>query len=116
MPVTYGTSVKNARMTATRNHFAGGTLELLSESSVVAAFDLSTDGGTVQADVWTITLYSSTVAAGRAGNIDGAAIKSADGQAYISGLAVGTDVIVDNTNVNAGQNITISTASIRHAA
>ncbi|MDX5412763.1 MAG: hypothetical protein LPK02_06925 [Rhodobacterales bacterium] len=118
MAVNYNVAVKTARITATRDYFADGTLELLAGATVVATFGLSASGGTIAGDTWTLTFDAATVAAGNAGNIDGAQIKNAGGSAHITGLTVGTagtDVIVDNTSVNAGQNITISSASIQHA-
>ena len=118
MAVNYNVAVKTARITATRDYFADGTLELLAGATVVATFGLSAAGGTIAGDTWTITFDAGTVAAGNAGTINAAQIKNAGGNAHITGLTVGTsgtDVIVDNTNVNAGQNITVSSASIQHA-
>lgn len=119
MAVTYNAAVKTARITATRDYFADGTLELLAGPTVIATFALSTSGGTVSGDTWTLVFDASTVAASAAGTLDGAQIKTAGGLAHLTGLTVGTaaaDVIVDNTNVASGQNITISAASIQHAA
>lgn len=54
MAVTYATAVKTARMTATRDHFADGTLEILDASNnVLVTFGLSASGGTVTNDVTT---------------------------------------------------------------
>lgn len=119
MAVNYNVAVKTARITATRDYFADGTLELLAGATVVAVFALGATGGTIAGDTWTLAFDAGTVAASNAGVIDGAQIKNAGGSAHITGLTVGTtetDVIVDNTNIAAGQNVTISAASIQHAA
>lgn len=119
MAVTYNAAVKTARITATRDYFANGTLELLAGATVVATFGLSASGGTVSGDTWTLVFDASTVAAGNAGTLDGARILTSGAAAHLTGLTVGTsgaDVIVDNTSVNAGQNVTISSATIQHAA
>lgn len=119
MAVTYNAAVKTARITATRDYFANGTLELLAGATVVATFGLDAAGGTVSGDTWTLVFDAATVAASAAGTLDGAQIKNAGGDAHLTGLTVGTsgtDVIVDNTSVASGQNVTISAATIQHAA
>ena len=118
MAVTYNAAVKTARITATRDHFADGTLDLMAGATVVASFGLSLAGGTIAGDIWTLTFDANTVAASAAGTLDGARIRTAGGLAHLTGLTVGTtgtDVIVDNTSVAAGQNVTISSATIQHA-
>jgi hypothetical protein len=123
MAVTYNTAVKTSRMTATRDYFANGTLELLSAGDVVLAiFGLSTGGGSVASGVWTITFDSNTVT-GEAGASSGTAatkaqIKNSGGSAHLTGLTVGlsgTDVIVDNTSIAASQDIVMNSATITHA-
>lgn len=120
MAVTYAAAVKTARMTATRDHFADGTLEILNASSgVIATFGLSATGGTVSGDVWTLAFDASTVAASAGGTATSARIKNAGGTANLTGLTVGTsgsDINLDNTSVSTGQNITLSAATITHAA
>ena len=118
MPVTYTNTVKNARMTATRDHFANGTLEIRAGTTVLVAFDLTAAGGAVAADTWNLTFDAGTVAATAAGNADNAVIKDNGGTADLTGLTVGTagtDVILDNINIAVGQDVTISAASIQHA-
>lgn len=45
MAVTYNTAVKTTRMTATRDYFANGTLEIqTSGDAVLATFGLSASG------------------------------------------------------------------------
>lgn len=120
MPVNYNAAVKTARITATRDHFANGTLEIQdSGGTALAVFGLSAGGGTVAADTWTLTFDASTVEAGNSGIATKAVIKTSAGDAHITGLSVGesgADVIVDNTDINSGQDVTMNSASIQHAA
>lgn len=120
MAVTYATAVKTARMTATRDHFADGTLEIGTSgmASVLATFGLSATGGTVTNGVWTLALDASTVAASASGTAAAARIKNSGGTANLTGLTVGTsgsDINLDNTSINSGQNVTLSSATITHA-
>jgi hypothetical protein len=119
MAVTYDASVKTARITATRDAVANGTLEIgtASMASVLATFGLSATGGTVSGSVWTLVLDASTVAASAGGAAAAARIKDSGGTARITGLTVGTsgaDIILDNTSINSGQNVTLSSATITH--
>lgn len=123
MSVTYATAVKTDRMTATRDAVANGSLELLSAGDVVlATFGLSATGGTVVDDEWTLAFDASTVqgAAGAAGGVDAtkAQIKTSGGTAVITGLTVGTsgtDIVLDNNNIDEGQDVTLSAATVTHA-
>lgn len=119
MGVTYSAAAKTARITATRDHFADGTLEILAGATVLATFGLSATGGSISTDTWTLAFDAATVAAGNTGVADGAQIKTAGAAADITGLTVGTggtDIIIDNTSINSGQNVTVNSASIQHAA
>jgi len=119
MAVNYNVAVKTARMTATRDYFANGTLEILTASDVVLGiFGLSVSGGTVTNGVWTLAYDAGTVAAVAAGVAAKAQIKTAGGSAHLTGLTVGTsgtDIVVDNTNVALGQNIVLAAGTITHA-
>jgi hypothetical protein len=119
MAVTYDASVKTSRITATRDAVANGTLEIgtASMATVLATFGLSATGGTVSGSVWTLALDASTVAASAGGAAAAARIKDSGGTARITGLTVGTssaDIILDNTSINSGQNVTLSSATITH--
>jgi hypothetical protein len=123
MAVTYSTAMKTARMTATRDEVANGTLELLSAGDVVlATFGLSASGGSISNGVWTLAFDADTVqgAAGASGGVDAtkAQIKDSGGTAEITGLTVGTagtDIVLDNNNIDQGQDVTLSSATISHA-
>lgn len=120
MAVTYATAVKTARITATRDHFADGTLEIgtTGMGTVLATFGLSATGGSIATDTWTLAFDASTVAASATGTAAEARIKTSGASADLTGLTVGTsgtDIILDNTSINSGQNVTLSSATIQHA-
>ena len=120
MATTYATAVKTARMTATRDHFADGTLEILTAGDVLlVSFGLSVTGGSIATDTWTLEFDASTVAAVATGTATKAQIKTSGAAADLTGLTVGTsatDVILNNTSITSGQNVTLSSATIQHAA
>lgn len=123
MAVTYSNAVKSARMTATRDYHANGTLEILTAAdAVLVTFGLSASGGTItgaSTNEWTLAFDAGTVAATGTGTAAKAQIKTAGGTAGITGLTVGTsgsDINLDNTSINSGQNVTLSSAKITHAA
>jgi hypothetical protein len=120
MAVTYDATVKTARITATRDAVADGTLEIgtAGMASVLVTFGLSASGGTVSGSAWTLAFDASTVAATAGGTAAAARIKNSSGVAKITGLTVGTsgsDINLDNTNIASGQNVTLSSATITHA-
>jgi hypothetical protein len=120
MPVTYTNALKVVRMTATRDAFANGSLEIQTAGGVaLAVFTLSATGGTVAgAGVWTLAFVASTVAAVAAGVATQAVIKNSGGTANLTGLTVnttGADINLNNTNIAAGQNVTLTSAIITHA-
>lgn len=120
MAVTYTNVAKAVRMNATRDHFVNGTMEIRDSSNVVlVTFTLNATAGSVDNAVWTLTFVDSTVAAGAAGTAHNAVIKTSGGTPDLTGLTVGTsgtDIILDNTNIASGQNVTITSATITHAA
>ena len=123
MSVIYNAAVKTARITATRDYFANGTLEIQSaDNTVLAIFGLDTDGGDISGDTWTLVFDASTVpgetGAGAGTDAAKAQIKDSGGNAHLTGLTVGTsgtDIILDNVNIADGQNVTLSSATIQHA-
>lgn len=119
MAVNYTNNVKTARLNATRTHFQGGTLVIRnSENAALVTFTLAAEGGSVTDDEWTIAFTNSTVAAGAGGVAHNAVMITSGDAVDLTGLTVGTsesDVILDNTNIADGQNVTISSAKITHA-
>ena len=123
MSVIYNAAVKTARMTTTRDHFADGSLEILTAAdALLVTFGLAAGGGSVAGLVWTLAFDNNTVAAAAAGTAAKAQIKrsAANGAAaHLTGLTVGisgADVILDNLSIASGQNVTISAGTITHAA
>jgi hypothetical protein len=120
---TYDNTVKAARMTATRDAVADGTLEILSAAdAVLAIFTLTLAGGTVSNAVWTLAFDSNSTtgeaAAGAGTTATKAQIKDSGGTARITGLSVGTSgsaINLDNTSIASGQTVTISSATFTHA-
>lgn len=123
--IIYSTAVKTARMTATRDYFANGTLELLSAGDVVLAiFGLEADGGDIAGSVWTLVYDGATVpgqaAAGPGTVAAKARVKTSGGTVGLSGLTVGgsgsdADVELVNTSISEGQDVTLTTSTIAHA-
>ncbi len=119
MAVTYNVAVKTSRMTATRDYFANGTLEIqTSGDAVLATFGLSASGGTIAGAVWTLAFDASPVTASGTGTAAKAVIKTSGGSGHLTGLTVGTsgaDIVLDNTSINSGQSVSLSSATITHA-
>lgn len=120
MAVVYTDAVKTQRITATRDHFADGTLEILtSTDTVLVTFNLTLAGGSVATDTWTLEFDNATVAATASGTATKAQIKTSGGTADLTGLTVsttGADINLDNDSINSGQNVTLNSATIQHAA
>lgn len=126
MAVTYSTAAKTARMNAVVAQIDAGastsTIEIgvSGFGTVLAVFDLPDPCGTVTNGVLTFDMdpdltYASANDSGTAAE---ARIKDGDGTVVISGLTVGTsgtDIVLDNNVINAGQTVTLTTGSITHA-
>ena len=120
MAVNYTDAAKSARMTATRDHFADGTLEIgtAGMASVLVTFGLTAGGGTVTTDTWTLAVDAATVVASATGTAAEARIVTSGAANDITGLTVGTsgtDIIIDSTSITSGQNVTVSSATLQHA-
>ena len=119
---TYAATIKTARMEATRDEVAGGTLELRDDTdAVLVEYDLTASGGTVTGDTWTLAFDETTIAATGAGDADNIVIKDSVGTILISGLSVGVsgsgaNAIIDNVSISTGQQVTVTSATIQHAA
>lgn len=127
MAVTYSTAVKTARMEAVVAAIgtSGKLVFMTSADAVVCTFTLAATAGTVTAGVLTFSDANGGTAGilNTTGSADGVVAKakittSADVD-VITGFTVGTssaDFIIDNTNVAVGQSVTVTSASITHAA
>ncbi len=122
MAVTMQTPLKTARITATRDHFAGGTIEILAGATVLATFTLSASGGTVSGLVWTNTFGAGSTAtqavtASAGGTADGARYKTSGGVANGTGLTVGVgsgDVQLNTLTIGSGATVTCTGATWTH--
>lgn len=121
---TYDNAVKEARMTATRDAVADGTIELLAgNDDVLAVVDLTTVGGSVTDDVWTLDFDGTgtgTAAAGSGTDATTAQIKDSGGVARITDLSVGPTgsgaaVTLSNVNIAEGQVVEFTGGTITHA-
>lgn len=126
MAVTYSTACKTARMNAVVAQIDAGastsTIEIgvSGFSTVLAVFDLPDPCGTVTNGVLTFDMDPdlTDASANGSGTAAEARIKDGDGTVVISGLTVGTsgtDIVLDNNVINAGQTVTLTTGSITHA-
>ena len=119
MALTYSAAVKTDRMNATRSYFVNGTLKIRdSSNNVLVTYTLNATAGSVTGSAWNLGFVATTVAAGGTGIANNAVVENSGGTVGLSGLSVGTsgsDVIIDNTNINAGQNVSVASATFNHA-
>lgn len=123
MSVTYTTAVKNARLEAVVAQIGtGGKLEIgtAGMAAVLATFTLENTAGTASGGVLTLSGMPKTVAAGNSGTAAAARVRKSDNTDVITALTVtgsggGGDITLDNTSINSGQNVTLSSATITHA-
>jgi hypothetical protein len=122
MAVTYATATKTARMNAVVTEAGStGKLEICTAgyASILATINLNATAGTVSGAVLSLSGFPKTVAASAAGTAAIARIRTGANADVITGLTVGTsgtDIILDNTNIQSGQNVTINaTPTITHA-
>lgn len=124
MSVIVNVAVKTDVMTAMRDHFANGTLEIqAANGNVLAIFGLTSDGGTVSGDTWTVQFDANTVygesVAGTGTAATKAQFKTSGGAAHLTGLTVAlssADIILDNVSIASGQAVTMNSATIQHPA
>jgi hypothetical protein len=122
MAVTYTNAVKQARLTAVVTQIgSAGKLEIGTSgmASVLATITLDSTAGTAADGLLTFSGFpkSDTNAAGT-GVAAAARIRTSGNTDIVTGLTVGTsgaDIILDNTSINAGQTVTLSSATITHA-
>lgn len=118
MAVIYTSALRTTRMTATRDACAGGALQLLDAGgNVLSSHTLSSSGGTVADGIWTLAFAAATAAATASGTATAARIRNSSDADVVTGLTVGltdsgADVELQNTSINAGQDIVISSATL----
>jgi hypothetical protein len=126
MAINYATSLKNTRLDALTTALgASAFLEILDASSpqvVLARIPLANPAAPGAAGgVLTFTMPQSDTAADATGTAAEARIVDSSSPELViaSGLTVGTsgtDIVVDNTSLVAGQQVTINSFTITHAA
>lgn len=125
MAVTYTTAVKTARMTAVRDQIdlgvAAGKLEIgtTGMATVLATITLNDPSGTIASSVLTLSGFPKSTTASATGTAAAARIRDSNNTDVVTGLTVGTsgsDINLDNTSINSGQTVTITSATITHAA
>jgi hypothetical protein len=122
--VTYTTAVKNARLDAVVTAIGTtGVLEIgtTGMASVLVTINLNNPAGTTSGGVLTFSGFpKSDTSADNTGTAAAARIRTASGGTdIITGLTVGlsaSDIILDSLSITAGQTVTISSATITHAA
>lgn len=125
MAVVYAAALKTTRMTAVVTAIdagsAAGTLEICSAAyaAVLATLTLADPSATVSGAVLTFAgLPRTDVSADATGTAAIARVKDSDGNTVISDFSVGTsgtDIIVNNTSFTAGQQVSITSATITHS-
>lgn len=123
MALTYVTATKTSRMNAVVTDIgASGKLEIgtAGMATILATINLNATAGTVTNGVLSLSGFPKTVAASATGVAAAARIRTGANADVITGLTVGTsgtDIVLDNTSINSGQNVTINaTPTITHAA
>ena len=124
MAVTYSNTVKDNRMTQVLNAIDGGGagyIEICSDAyaSVLATITLSDPCGSVSAGVLTLTMPKSDTNADNTGTAAIARIKDSTGTICVSGLTVGTsgtDIVLTSTAITTGDTVTLTAATLTHAA
>lgn len=124
MAVVYTTAVKNARLDAVTTAIGTtGVLEIgtTGMGTVLATIPLANPAApAASGGVLTFTMPESDTSADATGTAAAARIRTASGGTdIVTGLTVGTsgsDINLDTTSINAGQTVTITSATITHAA
>lgn len=134
MSVIYSSTLKTNRMqlvadliasktaaastgSATAGSLVIGTSALSGATGVLATITLSATPGTVSGAVLTLSGVPLSATASATGTAAKAELRNNAGTAIVSGLTVGTsasDIIVDNTSINSGQTVTVSSGTITH--
>ncbi|MEY4441012.1 MAG: hypothetical protein RL442_12 [Pseudomonadota bacterium] len=124
MAVVYSTAAKNARLTAVVNTIDAGSgagvlqIGTTSMGTVLAEITLADPSGTVTGGVLTFSSFPrSDTSANATGVAAAARIRDSNGADVITGLTVGmtgsgADIILDTTNIDAGEIVTLNSATI----
>lgn len=125
MTVTYPAATKTARMNAVKDTVdlgaAAGKLEIgtAGMATVLATITLDDPSGTVSGSVLTFSGFPKVSAATATGTAAAARFRDSNNNDVVTGLTVGTsgtNIILDNTSINTGQNVTVTSFTLTHAA
>ncbi|MEO3389511.1 hypothetical protein [Mesorhizobium sp. CAU 1741] len=124
MAVNPSASGRTAILTALRDLVADGTLELISAgNAVLAVFQLTDTGGTIDGDDWEVAFDATevvgTAAAGAGVNATAARFKDSGGNIDISGLTVGltgsgADIELGNVSITEDQPVELTSSIISY--
>lgn len=125
MAINYSTAVKSARLQVVADAIDGGAgagfIEICSAAyaAVLATIPLSDPCGTVTADVLTLTVPATDTSADATGTAAIARIKDSTGTVVAQGLTVGTsaaDIVLSSVSIAATDQVSLTSATITHAA
>ena len=121
--ITYSAALKTTRMNAVKTAIdaggAGGKVDVYTTGygSLLVSITLSYPSSTVAGSVLTLDGLPKSGVAGNPGLAAIAKITTSAGTVIADGLTVGTvgtDIIIDNTNIAAGQTVNLNTGTITH--
>jgi hypothetical protein len=125
MAVVYDNTTKQARLQGVIDTIdagvGNGSIEIGDSgfTTVLATIPLAAGVGSATNDVLTFTMPQSDSSADATGTAAEARIKDGDGNIRITGLTVGAgsgDINLDSVSFTAGQQVTINSGTITHAA
>jgi hypothetical protein len=125
MSVVYATALKTARLEQVVDFIDAGSgpgkLQIGTAAMALVLAEITLDhnpAGTVVTDLLTLASFpKSDSSANASGAAAAARIRDSDDNDVVTGLTVGlvgTDVILDSLSITAGQQITITAATIQH--
>jgi hypothetical protein len=125
MAINYSDTVKAARLTAVLTALNAGSgpgqlrIYTAAYATLLVSIDLDETDDDVDDTVLALLADPSSAEAVASGTAAIARLTDSDGNVVAQGLTVGTsgaDVVVDSTNVTSGQQFTVNSAVITHAA
>ena len=126
MAIVYNTTVKNARLTVTRDavdqgasfgKLVIGTSALSGATGVLATITLQDPSASVSGGVLTLAGTPLSAAATAAGTAAKAELRDSNDVVIASNLSVGTsatDIIINSTSIAVGQTVQVSSGTITH--